>query len=162
MLASSEAIKLENQDDITNINGMYFTYSLQGSGKYPASDPLNFPIAFKRQGESLLVLYSDPAVRAAIPSDKAYISDWTDSRTGKSYSNLRWYNFGPIGAQYHAWGEYTLEQLKTTYANGLGNDEATKDKEGWLVTTTYIKTGDTDPTRYVLALMEEYGLAPVV
>ena len=151
MLASSEAIKLENQDDITNINGMYFTYSLQGSGKYPASDPLNFPIAFKRQGESLLVLYSDPAVRAAIPSDKAYISDWTDSRTGKSYSNLRWYNFGPIGAQYHAWGEYTLEQLKTTYANGLGNDEATKDKEGWLVTTTYIKTGDTDPTRYVLA-----------
>lgn len=146
MLASSEAIKLENQNAITNPDGMYFSYSLQGGSKYPASSPLNLPLAFRRQGDSLLVLYSDPSVRAAIPQGQYYELPWDDPITGTHYNSLKWYNFGPIGSQYHAWGEYTLDQLKTTYANGLSGD-----REGWLVTTVYPETGQQDSRRYILA-----------
>ena len=146
MLASSEAIKLENQNAITNPNGMYFSYTLQGGSKYPASNPLNLPLAFRRQGDSLLVLYSDPNVRAAIPEGQYYELPWDDPITGTHYNSLKWYNFGPIGSQYHAWGEYTLDQLKTTYVNGLGGD-----REGWLVTTVYPEAGQQGSRRYILA-----------
>lgn len=137
-----QSIDFRNENNI--LEAQRFSYTFEGGETNYLSENLNFPLAFKRYGDSLLVLYSDPAVRANIPQDKVYISDWTDPNPShnvngqpKTYTNLRWYNFGPIGSQFHVQGDYTLEDLKTTYKNGLGNDELTRNRQGWLVTINY-------------------------
>lgn len=106
--------------------------------------PVNMVSAIGRQGDNILVLYSDPGVREQIPQDKQIIvPSWTDPSTGTSYNNLVWYNFGPLGAQYHIQGEYNIADLKgdTTdpdftidLSEGFKGD--LEGRMGWLVTLT--------------------------
>lgn len=106
--------------------------------------PVNMVSAIGRQGDNILVLYSDPGVREQIPQDKQIVvPSWTDPSTGTSYNNLVWYNFGPLGAQYHIQGEYNIADLKgdTTdpdftidLSEGFKGD--LEDRMGWLVTLT--------------------------
>jgi len=105
---------------------------------------MNLVTAIGRQGDNILVLYSDPDVRDAIPSDKQVtIPSWTDPVTGTTYQNLTWYNYGPLGAQYHIQGEYDISDLKgddtdpnftIDLSEGFKGELA--DRMGWLVTVT--------------------------
>ena len=106
--------------------------------------PVNMVRAIGRKGDNILVLYSDPQIRNQIPQDKqVIIPSWTDPSTGDIYNNLIWYNFGPLGAQYHIQGEYSLADLKgddtdpdftIDLSEGFTGD--LEDRMGWLVTLT--------------------------
>jgi len=62
------------------------------------------------------------------------MKNWTDPVSGTEYSNLIWYNFGPLGAQYHTQGMYTYNDLKPggDLENGFTGD--LEDRMGWLIT----------------------------
>ena len=93
------------------------TYNYKNSNNQAAtitqnvSGLLNSILAFDRYGDNIILLYSDPTVRENIPSDKVIIRDWVNPVSGIAYSNLRWYNLGPLGAQYHVQGEFTLSDI---------------------------------------------------
>lgn len=117
---------------------------LGGESRTATTSPINMVTAIGRKGDNILVLYSDPAVRESIPSDKKVtIQSWTDPVTGTSYENLEWYNFGQLGAQYHIQGEYDISDLKgdstdpnftIDLSQGFTGD--LEDRMGWLVTLT--------------------------
>lgn len=171
---------------------------LAGSTTHISQDigTLNNILDIQRVGDSIVVLYSDPAVRAAIPQANRYympwekqyyyeqraygniqgninslirngllfvydqgqyiqieqgihdlswvsnnISDWRDKLYQKiyTYDNLIWYNFGPLGTQYHVQGSYTFDDIDyygtSPIRNGLGDEESgTQNRQGWLIT----------------------------
>ena len=85
----------------------------------------------QRLGDSILILYSDPAKRKAIPQNKQYEKD-----------GMIWENFGSLGSQYHVHGDVTYEQLKNEYAQGLNiivdsnGVNVAPDRQGWIVSVT--------------------------
>lgn len=107
---------------------------LGGESKNINQEPVNLVTAVDRQGDNLIILYTDPNIRNSIPFDKQVIKNWTDPISGHEYQNLIWYNFGPLGAQYHTQGMYTYDDLKPggDLENGFTGD--LKDRMGWLVT----------------------------
>jgi len=55
----------------------------------------------------MYILYSDPNIRDNLPKGSYIIRDWvdpTDPTGNTKYYNLKWYNLGPLGAQYHVQG----------------------------------------------------------
>lgn len=133
-----------NLNDTQHIQAYY----IGGEQVNVSQSPINLVTAIGRKGDNILVLYSDPDVRANIPDDKkVIISSWTDPTNNQQYQNLEWYNFGQLGAQYHVQGQYHYADLKgdisysdydaNTYINlseGFKGD--LEDRMGWLVTVT--------------------------
>ena len=98
---------------------------------------LNSVLAVEREGDNLLILYADPRFRENIPQERRrVIPSWTDPITNITYENLVWYKFGPLGAQYHVQGVYTLADLKENgdLYNGFDSIENLQDRAGWIVT----------------------------
>lgn len=132
-----------NNDDLTSNQHIRVRY-LGGQQTNITTVPMNLVTAIGRQGDNILVLYSDPDARDAIPNDKqVVVPSWTDPVTGTTYQNLTWYNYGPLGAQYHIQGEYDISDLKgddtdpnftIDLSEGFKGELA--DRMGWLVTVT--------------------------
>ena len=134
-------ITFENQNNINQVQRLTATYKgVEGNTQYVTeniSDPINQVLAIGRQGDNILVLYSDPNVRMSIDQDhRVTVPSWTDPTNGVTYTNLDWYNFGPLGAQYHVQGEYTYIDIKPggDLENGFSGD--LEDRAGWLITIT--------------------------
>lgn len=157
-------IELINQNDITQTQKFVASYkglkseNPQGenTGSSDISDPINNILDVQRLGDNLLILFSDPNMRNNIPQGKRYIKSWEDTFHNKTYENLVWYNFGPLGAQYHVAGVYSYSDLKgdseaedfsCDLSQGFGYVEGEQDKTGWLVTIpyTYIDQSQTPP-----------------
>ena len=140
-----EEIYFKNQDDITNTDGQYFSakYKRRNNPEVSISEKINRILDIQRYGDNLICLYSDPEVRAAstvgtTKDEDYYILDWYDQVNDKSYNNLVWKNFGPIGSQYHFQGKYSYNDLKTTYVNGFGSAETgTENRAGWVAMVQY-------------------------
>ena len=119
---------------------------------------LNDILDIQRLGDNILILYSDPRVRAAIPQGSTYAQNWTDWRTGQTYNDLVWYNFGQLGAQYHVDGTHSYDEidLSTNPPGNLGNGfgytwdtqsstyvpNNQQDKMGWIITIPTYEQGD--------------------
>lgn len=135
-----ERIYFKNQDDITNTNGQYFSakYKRKEDSEVSISERINQILDVQRYGDNLICLYSDPEVRAAstvgtTENEDYYILNWYDQVNNKSYNNLVWKNFGPIGSQFHFQGKYSYDDLETTYVNGFGSAETgTENRAGWV------------------------------
>lgn len=134
-------ISFKNQNDINQEQKFVATYKgVKGDVQYVTEDiskPINQILAIGRQGDNILVLYSDPNVRMKIDQDhRVTVPSWTDPATDVTYTNLDWYNFGPLGAQYHVQGEYTYIDIKPggDLENGFSGD--LEDRAGWLITIT--------------------------
>ena len=110
----------------------------------PISQYINTVLALDRVGDSIIMLYSDPVVRSAIPKEKKFTKDWTDPITGITYKDLIWYKFGPWTAQYHVQGDYTYSDLlgdKTAEDYSIDLSEGLEnagfpERSGWLVTVS--------------------------
>lgn len=122
-----------NNDNIEDTQNITVEY-LGGESKPVNQEPINLVTAVDRQGDNLIILYTDPGVRNTIPINKQVMKNWTDPVSGTEYSNLIWYNFGPLGAQYHTQGMYTYNDLKPggDLENGFTGD--LEDRMGWLIT----------------------------
>lgn len=121
-------------DQTQNFEVQYKGYS---NPEIVNESPINTVTAIGRKGDNILVLYSDPNVRHNIDeSHKIIIPSWTDPNTGIEYSNLEWYNFGQLGAQYHIQGQYTYADIQEggDLENGFSGDLI--DRAGWLITIT--------------------------
>lgn len=140
-------ISLDHQNDITQQQKFVATYKgiTEGTTHRVIEDistPVNQILAFDRfETDNMYILYSDPIVRANLPEEKVRVENWTDPTTNPpiTYSNLRWYNLGSLGAQYHVQGTYTLNDLKTTLIHGFDNIPGLEDRAGWLVTVIETK-----------------------
>ena len=114
----------------------------------PVSERTNVIAATRRLGDNLLFLYSDPEMRSNIPEEKRITFDqvWTDYLTGSTYApnSLVWYNFGPLGAQYHVQGVYLYSDLIAggILEHGFDHVEGLEDRAGWLVTVIVDQTID--------------------
>lgn len=144
-------ITLNNQNNIYQEQRFIATYKgVEGESQYVTeniSDPINQVLAVGRQGDNILVLYSDPNFRASIDAEhKVIVPSWTDPISNRTYTNLEWYNFGPLGAQYHVQGEYTYADIKPggDLENGFTGD--LEDRAGWLITVT-----DNNQDRHIYA-----------
>lgn len=143
-------ITLLHQDDITESQFFAGTYSNQELVQ-PISKQINRILDFKRVGDNIAVLYSDPDVRESIqgtPGVDSYTLDWKDPVTGVEYSGdkaLVWKNLGPLGAQYHIQGNYTANDIATGGFLEHGFRDFTNDKDfskygnmsdraGWIIT----------------------------
>lgn len=122
-----------NNDNITLPQHITVEYE-GGESVQTTREPINLVTAVDRQGDNLIILYTDPGVRNTIPINKQVIKNWIDPISGIEYSNLIWYNFGPLGAQYHTQGMYTYNDLKSggDLENGFTGD--LEDRMGWLIT----------------------------
>lgn len=121
-------------DQAQNFEVQYKGYS---NSEIINDSPINTVAAIGRKGDNILVLYSDPTVRQNIDAaHKIIIPSWTDPNTGIEYTNLEWYNFGQLGAQYHVQGEYTYADIQEggDLENGFSGD--LEDRAGWLITIT--------------------------
>ena len=138
-----QSIGYTNKGNINGAQRIYVKYEGIEEPEY-ISDPFNNITAVGRQGDSILILYSDPSTRDAIPGDKkVIIPSWTDSVTGRTYTNLAWYNLGSMGGQFHVDGKYYYADLKgdSSYVDhGVTFTDLSEgfsgDREGWLVTVT--------------------------
>lgn len=127
------------------------TYVGGSSAENYISKPINTVLAVDRQGDNVIVLYSDPEARNQIPNEKrAQRKTWTDPITNVAYSSMIWHNLGPLGAQYHVQGMYHYSDLFGSTAaddftldlsNGFVNEYA--DRKGWLVTIPSTVDGET-------------------
>lgn len=150
-LKQIEKITYSN-NDITQSQDIIVHYK-DGQFQDVTQQPINLVAAVDRLGDNLIVLYSDPNVRNSIPQDKQIIKNWTDPVSSKTYEDLIWYNFGPLGAQYHVQGEYTLADLKGDILDpnfkidlSYGFSGDLEDRMGWLVTVS-----DDNNNKYVYA-----------
>ena len=122
---------------------------------------LNNILDIQRQGDSIIVLYSDPRVRASIPQNNQFRKIWIDHRNeteenpastyyrqngdpNNQKRGLIWYNFGPLGSQYHVQGAYTFEDIAISdtqvgsIAFGLGG-QGSENRQGWLISIPDVK-----------------------
>lgn len=151
-----------NNNDYTQTQDFQIKY--KGDQEYSSiSQPVNTILAIDRVGDNIIVLYSDPTVRANIPQEQQERKPWTDLN-GNSYqrqstdpeeydAGLIWHNFGPLNAHYHVQGEYTYSDLKgdntaqdftLDLSNGFTGNLS--DRMGWLVTVT-----DSNNTKHIYA-----------
>lgn len=142
-----EKIFLTNKDnyDPKENGGQRFEVKYKGhETSIPISQYINTVLAIDRVGDSVIMLYSDPNVRSAIPKDNQFRKDWTDPITGTTYTDLIWYRFGPWTAQYHVQGDYTYNDLlgisgSETFVDlskGFNKDNNLSERAGWLVTVS--------------------------
>lgn len=127
-------ISFDNRMNIKNNQNITIQYK---DGFVQEIGSLNSVLAVEREGDNLLILYADPRFRENIPQERRrVIPSWTDPITNITYENLVWYKFGPLGAQYHVQGVYTLADLKENgdLYNGFDSIENLQDRAGWIVT----------------------------
>lgn len=136
--------KVEFNNQTINLP-QYFSAKFKGEEPIPISKNINTVLAFDRFGsDNMYILYSDPNIRDNLPKGSYIIRDWvdpTDPTGNTKYYNLKWYNLGPLGAQYHVQGQYTLNDLKTTLIYGFDQIKGIEDRAGWLVTVMEIIQG---------------------
>lgn len=133
-------IEYKNQNNIEQ--SQYFTVTFDDDSFRDISKPFNNVVAIEKEGDNIYFLYSDPAARANIPPKRRIQRPWIDKinkdQQGNpiQYDSLTWYNFGPLGAQYHVQGVYTYNDLLPggLLQNGFDGIEGLKDRAGWLVT----------------------------
>ena len=126
---------LENENNIQLSQRWVIDY--KGIDPEYISDSLNSVLAIDRQGDNVIILYSDPVYRQQIANNGIvdvdyYLKDYTDKK-GHIYRNLIWKNLGPLGAQYHVQGEYTLADLRPGGQLANGFTGALADRAGWIV-----------------------------
>lgn len=127
-------MSIENDDGSTGIDlnktrRWVITYN---TGKKNKLSIINEVVTMKLIGDNLMILYSDPAYRAALPN-----------KYQAEYNNVMydWANLGPILQGNHVIGNFaTIADLKAAYPYGFGKDTSgnvdvtTQNRMGWTAT----------------------------
>lgn len=134
-LKSVDSIELINQDDITKTQ--QFVVKYKGLQTESVSNALNSVLSVSRYGDNVIVLYSDPDYRDKIQQEGIqdvdyYLLPYQDEYN--SYNSLVWVNLGPIGAQYHVQGQYSIDDLKPGGVIENGFTGELSDRAGWIIT----------------------------
>lgn len=103
------------------------TPSVNGIGDDESiSDPLNYIVDAKLNGDNLCVLWSSPSYRNSLTNYYNLFYKGT---------KYRYQNLGPILSGEHIIGNFpSLAALQAAYPNGFGADSTTTNRAGWVAT----------------------------
>ena len=149
-------------EDITKSQDIVATYKGISSDEDTEDGTLDYRISqsigtinnildIQRIGDSIIVLYYDPQVRKNIPTYNQVRRVWKEYLREADDPNdynggLIWYNFGPLGSQYHIQGMYNFNditigdnlpypnQSRINISMGLETVEQTQNRAGWIIT----------------------------
>lgn len=130
-------IIFENEDNINQ--QQRFKVNYKGIESQYISGSMNSVLSVARYGDNVIVLYSDPIYRNnlrnnGVENQDYYLLPYEDEH--QSYSSLVWQNLGPLGAQYHVQGEYTIADLRPGGQLENGFTGTLADRAGWIVSVT--------------------------
>lgn len=150
-------IYLENEGVLNQPKSFVVEYDRFVEGKYQTAhisdEPINEIACIQQYGDNIIVLYSDPTVRAnlyregidyAIPNTVYEIPNY-ENTTGDDdgQGNLYWINLGSAYRGNHVFGSFnSLAELKAEYPYGLEKNTSGEDvpqhadHAGWLATVT--------------------------
>ena len=133
-LRSIEEVGITGDKTLDETKQFYVKYDVAdtttGEDTYIVSEVLNDVVDIKLYGDNIVVLYSDPAKRRALPQDKRYEipytgTDWTyEDGDVAGTRKLYWHNLGPVLVGQHVFGNFdSYEQLEEEYPYGFDKDE---------------------------------------
>ena len=126
---------ITNDKKLDGTKQFYFKYDRPDPGESEPqpqifTEVLNDIVDIKLYGDNIIVLYSDPAKRRALPADKRYSlpytgSDWTYEDGDETGTRLLyWHNLGPVLVGQHVFGHFPdYATLVAQYPYGFEKDQ---------------------------------------
>lgn len=146
--------------------------------QYEISSAMNTVVAINRKGDNIIILYSNPTYRKSfldgthtqgtdfylLPYDGIGVDESTAGDDPQSQERVFvWVNFGPLGAQYHVFGDYTLDDVLTDIPDGF-TDSVTYgstllDRAGWIISITSEQIVDNQTVYHTALYAYDYNAA---